>query len=176
VGELGKLTRHISLDIPWSAVSSNSVQADDICHFVPIDCSHYQEKFERRFVEEHKTKLCPKRPFCCEICNDYKSTFEEVTTNHKPICPSRLVLCSYDCGATFEFKNLSKHYAEDYPYELIECSFSFAGCGTTLLRKNLPAHISDNLAIHMSLLAVSHQKQVAKLETHIQELKAETQC
>jgi hypothetical protein len=62
VGELGKLTQHISLDIPGSMLS-NSAQADDICHFVPIDCSHCREKFERRSVVEHKTKLYPKRPF-----------------------------------------------------------------------------------------------------------------
>jgi regulator of replication initiation timing len=36
-----------------------------------------------------------------------------------------------------------------------------------------PSGRFDSLAVHMSLQAVSHQKQLAKLETHIQELKAE---
>ena len=49
----------------------------------------------------------------CEICNDYESTFEEVTTNHKPFCPSRLVPCSNECGVTTKFKDLLKHLAED---------------------------------------------------------------
>jgi hypothetical protein len=173
VGELGKLTRHISLDIPWSAVSSNSVQADDICHFVPIDCSHYQEKFERRFVEEHKTKLCPKRPFYCEICNDYESTFEEVTTNHKPICPSRLVPCSNECGATTKFKDLSKHLAEDCPLEIIDCIFSVAGCEAKLQRKDLLAHISDYLQFHMLLTTTNNMKSLKKLEARVQDLEME---
>ena len=63
VGELGMLTQHISLDI----AGSMSVQADDtICQYVPIGCPHCQKIFEHQFVEEHKTKLWPKRPFCCD--------------------------------------------------------------------------------------------------------------
>ena len=169
MGELGKLTQHISLDPPFSTSNAD----DNICQFIPIDCSNYHEKFERRFIEEHKTKLCPKWPFCCEICNDYESTFEEVTTNHKPICPSRLVPCSNECGVTTKFKDLSKHLAEDCPLEVINCSFSFAGCEAKLPRKDLPAHIGNSLAVHMSLQAINHQRQLSRLETHIQELKAE---
>jgi TNF receptor-associated factor 4 len=168
MGELGKLIQHISVDS-----SGSTVQADDICPFVPIDCSHCHEKFERRFVEEHKTKLCPKRPFCCEICNDYESTFEKVTTNHKPVCPSRLEPCSNECGVTTKFKDLPKHLAEDCPLEVIDCSFSFAGCEAKLPRKDLPAHISDNLAVHMSLQAVNHRKSLEKLEARVQDLEME---
>ena len=172
VGELGILTQHISLDI----AGSMSVQADDtICQYVPIGCPHCQEIFEHQFVEEHKTKLCPKRPFCCEICNDYESTFEEVTTNHKPVCPSRLVPCSNECGVTTKFKDLSKHLAEDCPVEVIDCSFSFAGCEAKLPRKDLPAHINDSLAVHMSLQAVNHQKLVERLEARVRDLEVEVQ-
>ena len=175
VGELGTLTQHISLDITGSACApSNSVQADDnICHFVPIDCPHCRETFGRRFIEVHKTKLCPKRPFCCEICNNYKSTFEEVTTSHKPVCPSRLVPCSNKCGATTEFKGLSKHLAKDCPLEVINCSFSFTGCGTRLPRKDLPAHISADLTAHLSLQTVDHQKMLEKLEARVLDLEDE---
>ena len=155
MGELGSLTQHISLDHPVR--TSNSVHADDICHFVPIDCSHCQEKFERRFVEEHETRLCPQRPFCCEIYNNYESTFEDVANNHKPTCPSRLVPYSNECGANTKFKDLSKHLAEDCPLEIIDCYFSFAGCEAKLPCKDLPAHISESLAVHMSLQAISHQ-------------------
>ena len=171
MGELGKLTQHISLDLPVS--TSNSVHADGSCQFVPIDCSYCQEKFERRFVEEHETRLCFQRPFCCEVCNDYESTFEDVANNHKPACPSRLVSCSNECGANTKFKDLSKHLAEDCPLEIIDCSFSFAGFEAKLPRKDLPAHISDSLSVHMSLQAISHQKQLSILETHIRELKTE---
>ena len=166
VGELGKLTQHISLDPPFSAANAD----DNVCQFVPIDCSHCHEKFERWLIEEHKIRQCPKRPFCCDICNDYESTFEEVTTNHNPICPSRLVPCSNECGATTKFKDLSKHLAKDCPLEVIDCSFSFAGCEAKLPRKDLPAHINDNLSVHMSLQAV---KLMDKLETRVRDLEME---
>ena len=171
VGELGKLTQHISLDLPGS--TSNAVLAEDICRFVPIDCTHCQEKFQRRFIEEHKTVLCPKRPFCCDICSDFKSTFEEVSISHKPVCPSRLVPCSNKCGVNAKFKDLSKHLTDECPLEIIECSFSFAGCEAKLPRKDMPAHISDSLAVHMSLQAVSHHKQIGKLEPRVQDLEIE---
>ena len=171
VGELGKLTQHISLDPTFSSSNAD----DKVCQFVPIDCSHCHEKFERQFVEEHKTKLCPKRPFCCEICNDYESTFEEVTTNHKPVCPSRLVPCFNKCGVTTKFKELSKHLTEDCPLEVIDCSFSFAGCEAKLPRKDLPAHINDSVAVHMSLQAVNHRKLVERLEARVRDLEVEVQ-
>ena len=172
VGELGKLTQHISLDPPFSTSNAD----DNVCQFVPIDCSHCHEKFERRFVEEDETKLCPKRPFCCEICNNYyKSTFEEITTNHKPVCPSRLVPCSNECGTTTKFKDLSKHLAEVCPLEVIDCSFSFAGCEAKLPRKDLPAHINDSLAVHMSLQAANHQKLLERLEARVRDLEVEIQ-
>ena len=107
------------------------------------------------------------------ICNDYESTFEEVTTNHKPVCPLRLVLCLNECGATTKFKDLSKYLTEDCPLEVIDCSFSFAGYGMRLPRKDLPAHISADLAVHMSLQAVNHRKVVEKLEARVQHLEME---
>ena len=136
VGELGKLTQHLALDLPDSnSNSAGPIIVDDICCFLPIECSHCQEKFERRFIEEHKTKLCPKRPFCCEICNDYESTFEDVANSHKPVCPSRIVPCSNECGANTKFKDLPNHLAEECPLEVIECFFSYAGCEVKLQRK-----------------------------------------
>jgi TNF receptor-associated factor 4 len=74
---------------------------------------------------------------------------------------------------TIEFKDLSKHLAEDCPLEVIDCSFSFAGCEAKLPCKDLPAHISDNLALHMSLQAVNHRKLLEELEARIQDLEDE---
>ena len=171
VGELGKLTQHISPDLPVS--TSKSVQVDDICQFVPVECSHCQVEFERQFIQEHETKLCPKRPFRCKICEDYESTSEDVANNHKPVCPSRLVPCSNKCGSTTKFMDLSKHLTEECPLEVINCSFSFAGCETKLPRKDLQTHLSDNLAAHTSLQAVSHQKLLERLEARVRDLEME---
>ena len=40
-----------------------------------------------------------------------------------------------------------------------------------LPRKNMPSHINDTLAIHVSLQAVSYQKEIEKLRAEITELR-----
>jgi hypothetical protein len=54
---------------------------------------------------------------------------------------------------------------------MISCSFNYAGCEEKLPRKDMPAHISDSLAVHMSLQALHHQKELNELKiTHQKEI------
>ena len=105
--------------------------------------------------------MCLKRKVTCTCCNDYESTFEDVTTNHTPICPSGVV----------QRKNVENHLNSTCPLEVVNCSFSYAGCEERLPRKDMPAHINESLAVHMSLQAVSHQQQLEKLESRVQTLE-----
>jgi hypothetical protein len=54
---------------------------------------------------------------------------------------------------------------------MVSCSFSYAGCEEKLPRKDMPAHISDSLGIHMLLQAVHHLKELNELKsTHQKEI------
>ena len=120
----------------------------------------------------HETSVCSQRPYSCEYCRDFKSTFEDVTSNHLSVCPDRPVPCSNGCGSTSLLKLLQDHLKE-CPFEVIECAFSYAGCSEKLPRKDMPEHITQSLAIHMSLQATSHRQEVVKLNQRISELATE---
>ena len=38
-------------------------------------------------------ELCDKRPFSCEHCNEYESTYDDVINNHWPVCGCHPVHC-----------------------------------------------------------------------------------
>ena len=57
-----------------------------------------------------------------------------------------------------ERQHLDHHLNTDCPLKVIECEFHYAGCEVALPRKDMPAHVADNLARHVSLLAASNQK------------------
>ena len=94
-----------------------------------------------------------------------------MTSNHLSVCPDHPVPCPNDCGSSPALKLLD-NYLKECPLEVIECAFSYAGCIEKLPRKDMPKHITQRLAIHMSLQATSHQREQQKLHHQISELKA----
>ena len=168
VGELGGLCEHLN-------VSPSDDYKDSGCPFVQLECCYCKGKFQRQFLLDHAKNTCQKRKFTCTSCNDYESTFEDVTTNHTPICPSGVVPCPNNCGESLQRKNVENHLNSTCPLEVVNCSFSIAGCEERLPRKDMPAHINESLAVHMSLQAVSHQRQLEKLESRIQTLETQNQ-
>ena len=166
VGELGTLSQHLNVN------SSDDYKRLE-CPFFLLECCYCKEMFQRQFVLDHEQKECLKRPFSCDYCNEYESTFEDVTTKHTSVCPSRIVPCPNECGESLQHRSIDDHLASNCPLETVNCSFSYAGCEEKLPRKDMPSHISESLAVHMSLQAVNHQRQLEKLETQIQKLEKE---
>ena len=158
-GELRQLDEHLNTD-------PEPEKQLDGCQFVEIDCiyncgNHQQQ----RYIQKHQIKDCPKRPFGCEHCHDYKSTFDDVTNNHWPVCGSFHVPCPNQCGSTIQCQNINSHVADECPLGLttINCDFHNVGCAVKLPRQNMPEHLRENLLTHISLLATSHAKQQDKI-------------
>ena len=161
---MGAILEHLNLD-------PSSGDRESGCPFYEIECLFCKTKFQRKFVNDHEKKDCLQRPFKCACCDDYESTFEDVTTKHVSVCPRRLVACANECGETLQCKDLAGHLETTCPLHMIECSFRYAGCEEKLPRKDMPAHIKDNLAEHMSLQAISTQQQLEKIKAEMQSLK-----
>ena len=132
------------------------------CPYVKLECSHCHNKFERRHILNHEKSECTSRPICCEICGEFKSTFEDVTKNHIPLCPAQMVPCPKQCGIHISRKIIDKHLDNDCPLQLTDCVFSYAGCDVKVMRKDMTAHIAQSLAYHLSLQAVSHKELLDK--------------
>ena len=137
------------------------------CEFAEIKCNYCSEFFVRIALLNHKVKFCDKRPFSCEYCT-YKSTYDDMTRNHWPVCGHHPVQCPNNCGAFSQRQNLESHVVKDCPLTVVECEFHYAGCEVKLPRKDMPDHLQDGLNTHFSLLVVSHKKQ----QNEIKEIKA----
>ena len=156
-GELRQLDEHLNTD------PQPDKQLDG-CKFVEIacfyKCGNHQQ---RRYIQNHQIKDCPKRPFSCEHCQDYKSTYDDVTNNHWPVCGSFPVPCPNQCGSTIQRQNIDSHVADECPLTTINCDFHHVGCAVKLPRQDMPEHLRENLLTHISLLATSHAKQQHKI-------------
>ena len=163
-GQLANLAQHLNVNPLHEAERLSG------CQLTSLDCKHCGECFQRRELVYHETIVCSQRPYSCEYCHDFKSTFEDVTSNHLSVCLNRPVPCSNGCGSSPLLKFLEDHLKE-CPLEVIECAFSYAGCSEKLPRKDMPEHITQSLAIHMSLQATSHRQEVVKLNQRISALE-----
>ena len=159
VGELKDLPGHLN------AEPSNNNYKQSGCSYIPLDCSHCKQKFQRQLVLDHEKKECSKRPMCCDICGKYQSTFEDVTNNHMPICESKLVPCPKQCGKSLLPEHTDKHLDNNCPLQLTQCLFSCIGCGEKILRKDMMLHISQGLAYHLSLQVKSHKQLLEKVDS-----------
>ena len=164
-GKLRKLEEHLNRD-PSPENRLNG------CQFVAVECTYKCGAwFQRRHITTHETQQCKKRPYSCDYCRDYHSTFEDVTEVHYPQCGKYPVACPNDCDVyKFERQKLETHLREECPLSIVDCPFHFAGCETQLPRKDMPEHSKENV-IHLTLLATAMQKLVKEN----QELRHEVQ-
>ena len=159
-GELRKLDLHLN-------TNPDKGKEMEGCKFQLVNCSHCQNAYLRRDVAEHQNKECGKRPFTCPTCEEYESTYDDVTSTHQSICKCRPVDCPNKCGQVMHHRKLKEHLSSECELSEVECEFSSAGCEAKMLGKYLPSHMTDNMAAHMSLLA----KQNRKLTNRVTALK-----
>ena len=79
-GELRRLADHLSVEYDIE-------EGCNLCQYVEIQCIYKcGAKLRRLMLGEHMMSACPKRPFVCEHCHKYSSTWENVTTVHYRTC------------------------------------------------------------------------------------------
>ena len=150
-GKLGEYEHHLNQSpSPESQLTG--------CQFVEVKCMHEcGEWLERRHISTHQTEQCTERPYSCQYCKDYDSTFEEVTEVHYTECDDFPVNCPNNCQKEpLKRHELENHLENDCSLMTIDCPFSYAGCAVKHPRKDMPEHMKDT-ATHLTLLAsVTH--------------------
>ena len=150
-GKLGEYEQHLNRNpSPENQLTG--------CQFVEVECKHgCGEWFQRRHIAAHQKGMCPKRPYSCEYCSEYESTFEDVTKNHHHQCNKFPVTCPNKCReAPFERKNVENHVKVECPLTEVNCPLHYAGCEVRLPRKDMPEHMRDTVT-HLTLLATVTQ-------------------
>ena len=142
VGEVKEVRHHVD------------VERGD-CDFVEVLCDYgCGEEIKRCRLAEHKTSVCPARPYTCEHCG-LKGKWESITNAHMIVCENYPMECPNKCGAgEIQRKYLDKHVKDECPLEIVACEYSFAGCHVRIHRKDLSKHLSESMPSHLSLLAV----------------------
>ena len=106
------------------------------CQFVEVECMYEcGEWVQRQLITTHQTQQCKMRPYSCDYCRDYSSTFEEVITFHYPQCGKYPVDCPNKCReCPFERQELATHLKEECPLTLVNCSFQYCDVQNTSKR------------------------------------------
>ena len=148
------------------------------CNFVEVNCAHCAQQFQRHSLDTHENTECRLRPYSCDHCGEFATTFEDVVTNHHPVCERYPLPCPNKCDeipAGFKYaierRDLERHVKEECLLTVVECDFHYAGCKTRHPRKDMASHLTKSLVTHMSLMA-AHGKQTAT-EVQIAATKAQ---
>ena len=165
-GELGELGKHLNED-------PRKEEQLVGCEFVEVECIHCMEPFQRCSVSDHQVRDCNQRPFSCDYCSSYQSSYEEVVRKHWPVCGFRPVSCPNECGMFPERQNLEQHTSEDCPLTVVNCDFYYAGCEVQLPRKDMPAHLVEGLSVHLPLVATCNERKLAERDQLIATFKEE---
>ena len=157
-GELGKFEVHLN----ENPDSENQLVG---CAHVTLECIHRcGGLFKRHSIDSHHSNFCPQRPYSCDYCREYSSIQAEVVYRHWPVCKNYPLSCPHHCTVyAIERQHLDHHLNTECPLKVVECEFHYAGCDVELPRKDMPAHVADNLAQHVSLLATSNHKLTEEL-------------
>ena len=147
-GELGKLDEHLNSN-------PHPQRRLEGCPLAVIECLHCKEGIRRDKIAGHQLKRCLQRPYTCEYCAEYKSTFKDVAYSHWPECKCFLLLCPNECTPSvsgIQRQHLAKHVKEECPLTVVQCELHHAGCEVTLPRKDVADHMKEDSISHISLL------------------------
>ena len=167
-GELGQLDTHLN-------ANPDQDEQFEGCEYMNIKCLHCAKEDQRQTIKCHQTSECWQRPFSCEMCKMFKSTYDDVTKNHAPSCKCRPVECPNGCGKVLQHQKLESHLSSACPLLMVECEFSDAGCDAMVKRKDLMSHMSENIITHMSLLARENRRLKSELQEQATLFKSEFQ-
>ena len=153
-GELGKLDEHLNSDpLPERQLKG--------CPFAVIECLHCKKGIRRDKIAGHQLERCPQRPYACEYCAEYSSTFEDVARTHWPECKFFFLPCPNNCipsGSGIQRQHLDQHMTQECPLTVVQCELHHAGCGVTLRRKDMASHMKEDSIAHISLLAAENHR------------------
>ena len=151
-GELMKLDEHLNSDpLPERQLKG--------CPFAVIECLHCKEGIRRDKIAGHQLERCTQRPYTCEYCAEYKSTFKDVAHSHWPECKCFLLPCPNECkpsGSGIQRQRLDQHVKEECPLIVVQCELHHAGCEVTLPRKDMADHMKEDSTSHISLLGAEN--------------------
>ena len=137
--------------------------------FCPVSFAVFLEPYQTQCCANHLSQEAYQRlqgqP--CPVCR--KENLTAVKDNfHKRKALSLKVRCPHKaegCEWQGELRSLEQHVAQSCGLKVIQCVFSYAGCGAQLQRRLMSAHMKEGMEAHLSLLSLV----VPTLQTLVQQ-------
>ncbi|KAK2155149.1 hypothetical protein LSH36_247g01074 [Paralvinella palmiformis] len=155
----------VSAGCTWTGYLKELQMHTEVCKYRSVVCpNECGANFEQRFLEGHLKSDCPRRVVHCEYCQD-PIKLDELEA-HFSDCRRFKIECT-NCGtADIPREELQKHLDTECPEEMAKCSFFEAGCPFESKRKDLKAHITENLELHVDMVVMALQTCSDALEIH----------
>lgn len=158
-GELGDLDDHLS--------PNGRSRKSGMCGFIRTSCTFCGASIFYHSLDKHQTSECSLRPYSCAFCDDYTTTFADVTETHWKECPGYPITCPNSCGSSFTRQELDQHLTSECPYASVSCDFHSVGCKAQSDRGRMGTHLTDKLAEHMALLSTHMASHTGEVESFV---------
>ena len=137
--------------------------------FCPVSFAVLLEPYQTQCCGNHLSQEAYQRlqgqP--CPVCRE-ENLMAMKDNFHKRKALSLKVRCPHKaegCEWQGELRSLEQHVAQSCGLKVIQCDFSYAGCGAQLQRRLMSAHMKESMEAHLSLLSLV----VPTLQTIVQQ-------
>lgn len=137
------------------------------CEYGDILCiNDCGAKFQKRFLQKHLDKDCPKKIIACSYCDDRH--LREDKKEHIQECPKIPLPCPNKCDKTLSISRdeLDKHIEENCPKTKISCDYEGIGCEHRCSREKLPKHYKSDIINHVKLIQGLAMQNKERLDKH----------
>ena len=149
----------------WKAKLKCAANHLDDCPYNLVSCTiGCNDKVQRRNLDRHLTKECPKRSYECSHCKEVGEHQHITGPGHLDTCPNLLISCSM-CPKRTRRCNMAAHEAK-CRLEPVPCQYQSVGCTAQPRRQDIPQHNLDAMSDHLqrAVQAIAQQSsEIAQL-------------
>ncbi|VDL96453.1 unnamed protein product [Schistocephalus solidus] len=149
---LGVKCNYFEQGCTWTGLASELSEHLEDCQCRLVTCIYdCGLEFELRFLQQHVTSDCPRRPVVCQFCQEKIEMQKQ--PEHTEICRRFPIACPNGCKhSELPREELAEHLALHCPLQLNNCPFTEYGCTFRGKKKTIKSHLSEEILLHMLLM------------------------
>ena len=155
----------------WEGEYQQILEHLENCEYGDILCvNDCGAKFQKRFLQKHLDKDCPKKIIACSYCDERH--LREDKKEHIQECSKIPLPCPNKCDKTLSIPRdeLDKHIEENCPKTKINCDYESIGCDHRCSREKLPKHYKSDIINHVKLIYEIAMQNKQRLDKHDENL------
>uniref|UniRef100_A0A5K3EX78 TNF receptor-associated factor n=1 Tax=Mesocestoides corti TaxID=53468 RepID=A0A5K3EX78_MESCO len=154
---LGVKCNYFEQGCQWTGLAMELNEHLDECQCRLVTCIYNcGVEFEVRYMEQHVTSDCPRRPVVCQFCQEKIEMHEQ--SSHMETCKRFPIPCPNGCKKKeLPREELSAHLETGCTKQTMNCPFTEHGCTFRGKKREVRAHLNAELPLHMLLLREAFQ-------------------